>query len=270
MSDVEQKKIKIWLQHGCFIDTDIRELLFLKSGVYGNLSNEAVPEKTEQLLITKDFQADFICGSDVNSVLLPRGYGGNLKLIQQCSKHNKAIYMTVNGMGAKEIQVLKENCDHCSLILTIDCTDFEDIDFYKKLAWLKSRPESFAVLSRKVDYLKVAMIAGAHSLIIPELNAEEAEQLNNLYALLSPGAPPPLSPNEIDLISENKLTLTLAKDMKAGEKITRDVLKIETVSDKEGLAPFLMGKIIGCRLRYDTQCDEPLTFGSVIKEDHDE
>lgn len=95
----------------------------------------------------------------------------------------------------------------------------------------------------------------------PDQMLQFVKGIRTLEASLSCDGPRRLSPHELDRYDETGIGLAAKRDIRAGETITEEMIAVKT--PPVGLTPRFLKEIVGKKVLYDIQRDDPITFGLI-------
>ncbi len=195
---------------------------------------------------------------------VPAGCGAHLALLRALLATRRPVYLAVNGLGPRSLAEIRAVLEGAEVVLAFDAREVSDVHFLQQLVWLRTQPEPFAVLAETPGHLNVAAMMGPSDLLYPFANAVDFRMLLKILSLSEPDAVRPISPEEIDRLAGQEVSLTVTRALHAGDRLRPDDLTADRTATK-GLAPPLISEIEGRVLRYDIEPGEPLTFGHLLE-----
>lgn len=100
----------------------------------------------------------------------------------------------------------------------------------------------------------------SHSLDTEQLR-KFVKDVRSVEASLKANGTRRLLSSEIEVFDQERLGLFAARDIRAGEAISPEMIEIKSPS--QGLAPRLLDFVVGRKAVYDIKAEEPITFGLI-------
>jgi len=100
----------------------------------------------------------------------------------------------------------------------------------------------------------------AHSLDAEQLR-KFVKDVRAVEAALKPNGARQIFPSEIEALDQDRLGLFAARDIRAGEEISTEMVEVKSPSC--GLTPRLIDFVIGRKAVYDIKAEDPITFGLI-------
>lgn len=205
-----------------------------------------------------DWQDDSVCW------LIPAGYGAHLALIEGALKTGRPLYLTINGINHNSFTIITKLLKDADVTICFDARSIPIRPYFQQLAWLKAHFEGrCALIANEIRQLDMAVLINPEALIIPVDVNDDCDFIHRLNLLCHGEGTRPLSPEEVDLIEDHNVSLSVNRKMLVGETLeARDLVITET--DTKGLSPAIMKKVVNQTLRYQISPGEPLTFGHFV------
>jgi hypothetical protein len=253
--------LKIWVPANIFPSVPEPYERFAKVGYI--VDDFTSPSTPSPILINFNHHAfrkeRFADGQNHIDIFLPIGLGNDIHLLRQIKPFAKSIYIVINGFQIQTIASIRSIIPEHQLVFVYEDPDAEEIALQEQLVWMRTQPEPFALHSSRENRLRTAAALGAAALI---LRGDSPMDLSGVLRVFAAGKSlmRPCSPLEVDHLEEKSASVILKRFCSAGTYLQSTDLRV-SVTKERGISPVLLDKVIGLRLRYDTEKETPLTFG---------
>ena len=195
---------------------------------------------------------------------IPAGYGAHLFLIEAGIKTERPFYIAINGINHNSFTTIINFLEGSDFTICFDARGIPVRPYYQQLAWLKAHFDgACAVVAEEVRQIETAVLINPEALIIPSKIDDNCDFIHRLNLLYNGKGTRPLSPEEVDLIEDHNISLSVNRKILVGEKLREeDLVVIQT--DSKGLSPAILKKVVNQTLRYQISQGEPLTFGHFV------
>jgi flagella basal body P-ring formation protein FlgA len=143
-----------------------------------------------------------------------------------------------------------------------------------QLAWLRTKGYPVGLVADDEVELQSAAALGAEVLVASRARVLKddwrgiAVRLRRIAEAACGNGPRPITQGEVDGLFEGLPSLVAARRLEPGKKVQIEDVAVKAVwRERRGLAPFMLKKVVGRRLRYGLEQDEPFTFGFLKEPD---
>lgn len=261
---------------------EVRENMELNKEEY-RLLRDYSRDKIDFIVTPFDIQSlNFLDDLDIDSYKIASHSNTDIPLLKETAKRNKPVIVSTGMCSEEEIKEITDIFKNCDLAL-LHCVsqypcDNKSVNL-KTIKWL----ERFGVTvgySDHQDGISVSLAAVAqgakiiekhftidknligfdhHMSITPPQLKELVKSIREIEDVLSGDGKKRILPNEMNMFNNRRKSVYAAREIKAGTFITEDMLTVK--APLKGLTPKFIPLIIGKKVIYDIQREQPITFG---------
>lgn len=174
------------------------------------------------------------------------------------------FFLTVNGLSSQLIDFYLKKLNPINLVISLNLKDTEFSSSINQLCWLKSKTKiKKGVLLNKLETAMLAIILKFEYLICYNMKDEDLIKIEEFADADNKINKRALTIDQIDSYENSMLSIVAKEDLKKNKLLTKQDLTFLNVNPN-GVAPHLIEKILGLRLKYPIKKNTRITFGDIV------
>ncbi|OUU23086.1 MAG: hypothetical protein CBB97_13785 [Candidatus Endolissoclinum sp. TMED37] len=174
------------------------------------------------------------------------------------------FFLIVNGLSSQLIDFYLKKLNPINFAISLNLKDTEFSSSIDQLCWLKNQSKiKKAVLLNKLETAMIAIILKFEYLICYDMKGEDLIKIEEFADADNKINERALTLDQIDSYENSMLSIVAKKDLRKNKLLTKQDLAFLNVKPN-GVAPHLIEKILGLRLKYPIKKNTRITFGDIV------
>ena len=177
---------------------------------------------------------------------------------------NLLFFLKVNGLSSELINFYLKKMNPKNFVISLDLRDKDFSSSIDQLCWLKCKQKiRKGVILNKLETAMIAIILKFEYLICKNMKDEDLIKIEEFTNANNKVFQRALTITEIDSYENSMLSIVAKKNLRKNKRLTKQDLTFLNVKPN-GVAPHLIEKILGLRLKYPIKKNTRITFGDII------